>query len=72
MNSRQNLEPIPLKNMLEEEKDAKFVNFLQVPKTAYVSVKSRRTEVDRVYYQNLLEVIVQNQIFIYDLDGEPG
>jgi hypothetical protein len=58
--------------MLEEEKDAKFINFLQVPKTAFVSVKSRRTEVDRVYYQNLLEVIVQNQIFIYDLDGEPG
>ena len=72
MDSRKNLESISLKNMLEEEKDAKFVNFLQVPKTAYISVKSRRTEVDRVYYQNLLEVIVQNQIFIFDLDGEPG
>ena len=68
LNTRENLEPISLCNMIEDEKDSKYVNFFQVPKTSFLSVKSRRTEVDRVYYQNLLQVVVLNQIFIYDLD----
>ena len=72
LDTSKNLEPISLSNMIEEEKDAKYVNFFQVPKTAYASVKSRRTEVDRVYYTNLLQVVVMNQIFIYDLDGVYG
>ena len=66
-------EPIHLKNMIvDEEENKKFVNFFRVPKTAFQSIKSRRTERDRVYYKNLLQVIILNQTFIYDLDDETG
>ena len=61
-------DPILLKNMIIDEEDKKFVNFFRVPKTAFQSIKSRRTERDRVYYENLLQVVILNQTFIYDLD----
>ena len=68
--TERNVEAISLVNMLYEEEDRKYVNFFKVPKLPYQSIKQRRTEDSRVYYENLLQVTILNKTFIFDLDDK--
>ena len=58
--------------MLVVEDDKKYVNFFRIPKTSFLSIKSRKQDFAGKYYENLLQVTVKNQTFIYDMDDESG
>jgi hypothetical protein len=45
---------IKLENMLLAEDDKKYVNFFRIPKTSFLSIKSRKQDFAGKYYDNLL------------------
>ena len=55
---------------LKESDETKYVNFIKIPKTSFMTIKSRN-ETGK-YYENLLQVVVKNQTYIYDLDDASG
>ena len=57
---------------LNEEDEKKYVNFFKIPKTSFLTIKSRKQDYAGKYYENLLQVVVRNQTFIYDLDDASG
>ena len=56
---------ISFKSILTDPEDKKFMTFSRVPATSFQTMKSE-TEV----YGNLLEVVVRNMTYLFDLDTE--
>ena len=54
------------------EDEKKYVTFFKVPKTSFLTIKSRKQDYVGKYYENLLQVVVRNQTFIFDLDDASG
>ena len=59
--------------LTKAENSKKLIHLMKVPDTSILTIKSPKNEFEgNWYYKNLLQVIVRNQTFIYDLDDESG
>ena len=54
---------------LDKTDGFKLVTFDRISSSSYLTVKANRAIGDLKFYNNLLEVVLNNDTYVYDMDG---
>ena len=55
---------------MTDDESLKYVTFDRIPVSSFLEVKSLGPDMKPIYYKNLLQVILRNETFYFDLDDD--